>query len=186
MPAGALPSLLSLSLETGLKQEKNLLAKIGEHSGEERSAVSGFVTMGMFLDRLPGERGAPWTEQPSSSHHRPATRRANACPRSPGSFWASETCPRPLHPWSALQTLKAGTGSGGHRPQAQPCLAASCQPVCPRWAPRSLHGCPEEPPLSHAATCRLPVPPWGPGQTVPGGQGCSLSQHRAAALGLLW
>lgn len=61
VPAGALQSLLSLSLETGLKQEKSLLAKISEHFGEERSAISGLVTMGMFLDRLPGERGAPWT-----------------------------------------------------------------------------------------------------------------------------
>lgn len=40
----------SLSLETGLEQERNLLAKISERFGEEGSAVSDFVTMGMFLN----------------------------------------------------------------------------------------------------------------------------------------
>lgn len=127
-----------------------------------------------------GERGLPWTEQSHSRHHRPATRRAHACPRSPGSFWASETRPWPLQP------LKTGTGSGGHRRQPQSRLAASCRPVCPPWAPCSLHGHPEEPPESRGHTlsacpslgprpdCARRAGPWG------------LSQQRAVLLGLLW
>lgn len=57
----------------------------------------------------------PGQLQPPQAYHQTRTR----CPRSPGSFWASETHPG-LVSWSALRPLKADTGSGGHHLQAQP------------------------------------------------------------------
>lgn len=123
----------------------------------------------------------PGQLQPPQAYHQTRTR----LPKKPWKLLGLRDAPLASAPWSALRPLKAGTGSGGYHSQAQPRVTASRQPVCPRWVPRPLHSRPEAPPSSHAATRRLPVPPWGPGQTMPGRQGRSLSQCHAAALGLL-
>lgn len=67
-----LPSLLSQWLETGLKQEKNLLAKISKHFGEGERTISSLVTMGTFLHQL--------QEGEKFSLARAAQLRGPACP----------------------------------------------------------------------------------------------------------
>lgn len=85
-----------------------------------------------FWDRLPGERGAPWTAPATTGlppdAHTPAQEALEAS--------GLRDAPLAFAPWSALRPLKADTGSGGHHLQAQP--AASLpprQPVRPRWVP---------------------------------------------------
>lgn len=70
-PGPQLPLLLSQWLETGLKQENTLPAKISKHLGEGGRAISGLVTIGTFLNQLQEERSSHWTEQPNSGLHGP-------------------------------------------------------------------------------------------------------------------